>query len=309
MSTVEPLLGTPRAPSATLRGSVHEWLASRGGRTSIAFEHLTTALIILNIVSWVLSTEDAYDLGSRFSGAYDGLEAATVYLFGAEYVLRLWSCTEDPKYGRHGWLGGRAVWLVSFFSLVDMLAVVPYFAQRAAGAADPESTVWVRIFRLLRVMELRSSYGAGFGQLGTILAESKQLLVTSGFVGFATWIILSSFYYLAERDNPLMQRGEFDSIASSAYFTLVNLFGEFPLANNHSTPGKFVAVLTAVLGVAVMGIPTGILGAGFEDMMEAAKDERKEAKEAQRALALAAAADGGPREEEEEEGEGKRGVS
>ena len=135
-------------------------------------------------------------------------------------------------------------------------------------------------------MRTRTSYGSGFDSLTTILSNSKKLLVTSGFVGFATWLILSSFYYLAERHNPMMEHGEFDSILSASYFTLVNLFGEFPLANNHSTGGKVVAVVTTVLGVAVMGIPTGILGAGFEDMMSAAKELRMEAKAAVTSEAL-----------------------
>ena len=222
MSTVEPLLGEPRESGPTTRWYMHEWLAARGGSVSVAFERLTTALIILNVVTWVLSTEDSYSLSSH-TGVYDVVEAGTVYLFTAEYVARLWSCIEDGKYGRHGWLGGRVVWLMNFFSIVDLLAVLPYFSQRAAGVTAPENTVWLRIFRLFRIMWTRTSYGSGFDSLATIISDSKKLLITSGFVGFATWLILSSFYYLAEHDNPRMTHGEFDSILSASYFTLVNL--------------------------------------------------------------------------------------
>lgn len=39
----------------------------------------------------------------------------------------------------------------------------------------------------------------------------------------------------------------YGSILSSSYFTLLNLFGEFPLMDNHSTAGRFIGVFTAVV--------------------------------------------------------------
>jgi hypothetical protein len=50
---------------------------------------------------------------------------------------------------------------------------------------------------------------------------------------------------------------------SAAYYTLLNLFGEFPLAGELSTGGRFLAVFTSVCAVAVVAIPTGIFGNGF----------------------------------------------
>lgn len=39
----------------------------------------------------------------------------------------------------------------------------------------------------------------------------------------------------------------YKSILSASYFTLLNLFGEFPLMDNHSTAGRFIGVFTAVV--------------------------------------------------------------
>jgi hypothetical protein len=49
------------------------------------------------------------------------------------------------------------------------------------------------------------------------------------------------------------------------FFSLLNLFGEFPLVSEHSTQGRFVAVFVAIFAVAIFGIPVGILGDGFGD--------------------------------------------
>lgn len=69
------------------------------------------------------------------------------------------------------------------------------------------------------------------------------------------------------------------------YFCLVNLFGEYPLIDTHSNGGKVVATFVAIVAVAVFAIPTGVLGAGFTDMME---DKRSE--EDAKAKATSAAA-------------------
>jgi hypothetical protein len=52
---------------------------------------------------------------------------------------------------------------------------------------------------------------------------------------------------------------------SASYYTLLNLFGEFPLISELSTVGRVIALITAVIAVAVVAIPTGILGNGFSD--------------------------------------------
>jgi hypothetical protein len=54
-------------------------------------------------------------------------------------------------------------------------------------------------------------------------------------------------------------------MCSASYYTLLNLFGEFPLISELSTVGRVIALVTAVIAVAVVAIPTGILGNGFSD--------------------------------------------
>ena len=71
------------------------------------------------------------------------------------------------------------------------------------------------------------------------------------------------------------------------YFTLVNLFGEFPLADNHSGWGRVVGSFTAIIAVAVFGIPAGIFGNGFDELL-AEKREAKKKMEAQERIRSAA---------------------
>jgi hypothetical protein len=66
------------------------------------------------------------------------------------------------------------------------------------------------------------------------------------------------------------------SIISSSFWTLNNLFGEFPLVGQHSAGGQVLGTITAVFACAVFSLAAGIFGSGFEN--EIAK--RREAKQA-----------------------------
>ena len=66
-------------------------------------------------------------------------------------------------------------------------------------------------------------------------------------------------------DNPYPCYNLYESIPMSSYYTLLNLFGEFPLISQHSVWGQIVGTFTAIIAVAVFALPVGIIGNGFED--------------------------------------------
>ncbi|KNC74371.1 hypothetical protein SARC_13079 [Sphaeroforma arctica JP610] len=68
----------------------------------------------------------------------------------------------------------------------------------------------------------------------------------------------------------------FRSVPSSMWYTLLMLTGEFPLAD-FTSPGKWVAGTIGVLAVALFAIPTGVLGAGFEEWVQDKEEARAEA--------------------------------
>jgi len=106
--------------------------------------------------------------------------------------------------------------------------------------------------------------------------------MAGGFAGLTVWIICASLYYMLEKDNPLMmyspagdnpgpddpQWNNFHNIFAAMYFSLTEFFGEFPLIDQHSTGGRFVAMFIQVVGAAVMAIPAGALGNAFSDLLE-----------------------------------------
>lgn len=56
---------------------------------------------------------------------------------------------------------------------------------------------------MLRMMK-EGGFGEAFAAFDSIFKRNTKLLTTSVFVGLTTWLMLSSFFHIAERDNPDM---------------------------------------------------------------------------------------------------------
>ncbi len=65
------------------------------------------------------------------------------------------------------------------------------------------------------------------------------------------------------------------SIVDSSFWTLMNLFGEYPLFEGHSVSGKILGTFTAAFAVAVFALPVGVLASGFEDQIARRKQKRR----------------------------------
>ena len=204
-----------------------------------------------------------------------------------------------------------------FLSLVDLVSIVPFYVD-LFYVGDLPASQFLRMFRLFRMMRVEGRYVEAFTLFDDVFREQKSVLITAGFVGLTTWVIVASLYYVTEHrstssiycsgtarcsdievdtskcsfdqwgfvnctaggcpstpSDPHPCWNLFQSIPGAMFFSMLNLFGEFPLIDDHSVGGKFVATFTAVLAVAVFGIPTGILGNGFDDLLARRRKERE----------------------------------
>ncbi|KAL7570087.1 hypothetical protein ACA910_017118 [Epithemia clementina (nom. ined.)] len=251
-------------------------------------------------------------------GATSILEIVTIFVFTTEYICRLaLADLEDAKYA--GFMG-RLRWIPTFFSVIDLVSTVPFYVDAFfLRNSDFVATSFVRMFRLFRMMRVEGRYDSALTMIDDVFAAQKGILGTALFVGFTTWMTVSSLYYVAERknldmiycgaapdycpedidtslcsidswgvtdcskagcpgteDNPQPCYNLYNSIPMASYYALLNLFGEFPLIDQHSSSGQWVGTLTAVVAVAVFALPAGIIGNGLEDVIAARKEAQEE---------------------------------
>jgi hypothetical protein len=248
------------------------------------------------------------------SSLYAGLsvlEIFTVFIFTVDYFLRLWSCTEDKQYA------SRWAYVFSFYALVDFASIFPTYLNLCLPASDIAGTQFLRMFRLFRMMKMEGRYSEAFTSFDDVIASKKHVLLTAGFVGAVVWIIDAGFYYVAVNWSTAATLNMiycptcpdvdvakctldafgsvdcskagcpagtscsnlYESIPASMFQTVVNLFGEFPLTDRYQGWGMVVAGLTSVVASVVFGIPTGIIGSGFQEVLE----KRKEREASERA--------------------------
>lgn len=228
-------------------------IISIGRRTDIvsrAFDIFLAVNILANITVMIMQTFDCF---SPLSEAFRIVEAVTVSVFAAEYVLRIW--TADLLYKKLSPAKARLRFLVSFDGVVDLLTILPFFFL--SGFIAFRILRVVRIFHLFRINASSDS----FAVITEVLYEKRRQIFSSVFIIVVLMIASSLGIYSAEHDA---QPEAFDNAFSGMWWSISALltvgYGDiYPI----TTAGRIMGILIALLGVAVVAIPTGIISAGF----------------------------------------------
>jgi voltage-gated potassium channel len=240
-----------------------------GERTFDAFDIFIAILIVLNVLASIVGTMPSVE--NRAGRGLYIFEVVSVAIFSLEYILRVWSCTARPEYRAP--ILGRLRFVFSGALVVDLLAILPFYAGLAvpsAAFADLRFIRALRLFRILRFLKL-GRYSSSFRTLGAVLRAKKDQLMVSALAMLALLVLASALLFYAENEA---QPEMFASIPAAMWWvatTVTTLGCEMaPI----TTVGKLLGVIVALLGIGLFALPAGILGSGF---VEAARETRHEA--------------------------------
>ncbi|HYN85768.1 MAG TPA: ion transporter [Pyrinomonadaceae bacterium] len=231
-----------------------------GGRGKLDyFDLFIMALIVTNVVAVMVETVKWAAEG--YARPLRAFEIFSVVVFTAEYLLRLWSCTADPRY--EGAVKGRIKFALTPMALIDLLAIAPFYLEFIT--IDLRFIRSLRLFRLFRVFKL-ARYSASMRTLANVLRSKKEELLVTLFVVVVMLVFSSSVMFYAENEA---QPDKFDSIPSSMWWGVATLttvgYGDvFPV----TTLGKLFGAVIAILGVGLFALPTGILASGFAEELQ-----------------------------------------
>ena len=258
---------------AELRRTLYRQLHPAGwpGRGLSPANRWISVLIVLAVLVGILDTEVA--VREAAPGLFSWLEWALISVFTVEYVARVYCAGEDPVYAG---LRGRLRYMMGFWSLVDLLAVLPFLIT--LGAYNAFLLRLFRFFRLLRLARL-GRYTDAWDVLGEALYSRRLELVISGGLAGVVLVFSSALLYLVEGAD---QPEAFGSIPRALWWSITTLttvgYGDVaPI----SVLGRVFAGLTAVAGIGLIAMPTGILAAAFSDVIQerrrtAGKDSRQD---------------------------------
>ncbi len=222
---------------------------------SRSYDVIGSLALILNLAAAMCSTFE--NLETNYGALLHGIEAATVFFFAVDYVLRLFSANElypDLPEGK-----SLLRYAASFAGVIDLLSFLPYYLP----FFFPAGAVVFRLFRVARVFRLFriNAYYDSLNVITEIIASKKQQLLSSVFI-ISVLMLASSLcmYSLEHEAQPEVFANAFSGIWWSVSTLLTVGYGDiYPI-----TPmGKFMSIVFTFLGVLMVAIPTGIISAGF----------------------------------------------
>ena len=212
-------------------------------------------LIVMNVVMVMLETVVSYrDLYASYFHIFD---VVSVAIFTVEYLLRLWSIAEDPKY--KGILKGRFRFALTPMALIDLLAILPFYLPMIMDL-DLRMIRALRLIRLFRVLKF-GRYSHSLRVFGSVIRAKKEEMGIVLFMLLILLVIASSLMYFVEHDK---QPEAFSSIPASMWWGVMTLttvgYGDvYPI----TSIGRFLGMLIAVLGIGLFALPAAILSSGF----------------------------------------------
>ncbi len=249
---------------ASLKKTVYEIIeeAEEGKRTSEIFDIFLITLISLNVIALIAGTvEELFQISPR---GFHLFELISVAVFSVEYLLRVWSCTEDPRYAHP--LKGRLRYIVSPLALIDLFAVLPVYLVFFVSLHGLDLR-FLRVVRLLARIVRLSRYFSSLQTLGRVVQTKRGDLLAVISVLFLLLVMTSSLMFFAEHEA---QPEEFASIPKAMWWSIITLttvgYGDvFPV----TTAGRLLAGVIAIVGIGFFALPAGILGSGFmEELSE-----------------------------------------
>lgn len=220
-------------------------------------------LIMVGSLTAILDTEPV--LTQRYGTWFVVTEFLLFVCFATEYLARVYAAAEDPQYRG---FSGRIRYCLSFWALVDLLALLPFLFT--LGTSNAFLMRLLRLLRLLRLARL-GRFSEAINAVITAISERRYELMLSLLAATFLLVGSASVLYLVEAEK---QPEAFGSIPRALWWSIATLT---TVGYGDVTPvtalGKLFAGFTAIAGIGLIAMPTGVLAAAFSDAFQKRKQE------------------------------------
>jgi len=220
---------------------------------------LVISIILFSCVLAVIETEETVYSGRE--RLFFGLEAAVAIFFAIEYAMRLWVAPESGRYGTGNF--ARLRYAVTPAAVCDLIAIMPIFFMTMG--TDAFLLRFVRLVRLVRLARL-GAFSDAIIHLGEAVRLRRFELLLSAGIATSLLLVSATLLYIFEADA---QPEAFGSIPRAMWWSLATLttvgYGDVVPV---TAAGRFFAGLTAITGIGLIALPTGILASAFSDVIQ-----------------------------------------
>jgi len=234
------------------------------GQSKKSFSILQKILILLIIASSIIViVETENDIYLKYQNFFEYSKYFFGVIFTIEYLIRVITCGYIKKFRG---ISGRISYIFSFWTLIDLLAILPLFISGV------NETFLLRLFRLIRLFSVIrfGRYSTALKNVLDAISDRKQELIFAIAISTTVLIISSTFMYLLEAEN---QPEAFGSIIRSIWWAAAALttvgYGDvYPI----TALGKIFAVISAFSSIGIVALPAGILAGSFTEKFKNKKN-------------------------------------
>jgi voltage-gated potassium channel len=236
-----------------MKKMIKKLVSSDGSLASKYFDISIQILIVLSVLSFSIDTLPNQSQELEF--LLDSFEVFTISIFTIEYLIRLMVAQKKLNF------------IFSFFGLIDLLAIVPFYLFTGADMRS------LRLFRLLRLFKL-FRYSQAINLYKNSFKAVRDELAIFGTVAIIILYLSGVGIYYFEHD---VQPQAFQSIFDGLWWALSTLttvgYGDiYPV----TTGGKFFTFIVLALGLGIVGVVTGLMASGMGIAREQEKKKNEE---------------------------------
>lgn len=221
-------------------------------------DYIIIGLIIISTLSIFISTFKISPLCERVLHIIDII---TVITFTIEVSLRIWAADEiSPKY-KGFW--GRVRYCCTFYGLIDILSTYSFYI--AIFLPLPYTILKsLRVLRLLRVFRYMRSFRL---LQEAFSSKSKEMLISLQFLVIVTLMLSFVLFFCENAVQPEVYNNGMRSVVW-AFAQYIGDPGGFADTPPITFPGRIIACIIGLLGIALFAVPAGLVGAGFSEAMD-----------------------------------------
>ena len=208
------------------------------------FDLVLLVLIFLSVLTVIL--ESVPFLQARYLSWFFALEWIFTFVFGIEYLLRLYCVNKPLRY------------VFSFYGIIDLMAILPTLLSVFISGTHYLVVIrGIRLMRVFRIFKLGHFMKEAAIIQKALLASRIKITVFLSLVLLLV-IVIGAVLYLVEGGK----NEDFSSIPAGIYWAIVTLttvgYGDItPI-----TPlGQFLSAAVMILGYGILAVPTGIVSA------------------------------------------------
>lgn len=233
-------------------------IADVGDRMSRVYDLFMMACISASLVP--LCTKST----AKWTYIVDGI---TVTIFIIDYLLRF--CTADFMYPQKGALAFLR-YPFTLMAIIDLLSILPSFGIIGSGLKILKIfrlTKTLKVFKALKALKAFKAlkffrYSKSISIIADVVRTQKEALITVGGLALGYIFVAALVIFNVEPDS-------FENFFDAIYWACVSLttvgYGDiYPV----STAGRLVTMLSSIVGIAVVALPSGIITAGYMSALQ-----------------------------------------